>query len=741
MSSDNATFADLTETEAVRAELLSQRVALLYRHAYPAIFTSTGVAIVYLLVMWGAVSNSMLLAWFGLVLTVSAWRYLELKRYDNATSVTAEPQYWLKRFMIGAACAGTVWGVTGIAFMHPQLEMYQTFTMMLLAGLCSAAVITYASVLTSYYFFAIPVLLPLVLNLLYIGDKVHIALAMFFALFLLLLTQRAGRIAQDTIVSSLSNGIKNNILLVEMRIAIEQSVKAQAELSELSQLNETIIRHTDSGIAAYSLDGECILLNEAGAKIMGVSVEMGMQRNFRNNVLWNKHGLPEALEQASATGVPQLFEAPIRTIYGQDMWLVAHVWRINKGNEPILLMVFSDIGIYKNAENALRLAKEAAEETARVKGEFLANMSHEIRTPMNAIIGLSHLGLDEPSASVVKDYLGKINNAATNLLGIVNNVLDFSKAEAGKLELEQAPFKLSQVLDDVWVPADIYARNKSLELVRNVSSDVPDDLLGDATRLRQVLSNLIGNAIKFTEQGRVTVDIRRHVHRKRQIFVECRVTDTGIGLTPPQQQQLFEPFTQADSSTTRKYGGTGLGLSICKRLVEGMGGTMSVESEIGRGSTFTFTFPLLQAPVAADSATTLVDVVAPDLTGMRVLLVEDNSVNQLVAKGLLVRAGVEVTVANNGQEAIDALVAKQDFDAVLMDVQMPVMNGYEATIFIRQQLQNTRVPIVALTAHVMAEDIQQCNESGMDGHLSKPINPPDVLALLATFYQHGNSPA
>jgi PAS domain S-box-containing protein len=722
-----------TETDATRAELFARRVALLYQHASTAIINALFIAAVYVAIMWGHASTVALVLWFGLMLVVSAGRYVLLVKYKRAVPVVsyAENKLWLNRFLVGAAFAGGTWGITGIVLMPPDQVLYQTFTMVVLTGISGGAAATYSGVLSAYRFFVIPMLVPLIVNLLTMGDKVHIALAGSTSLYLLMMSQRAGKLVEKTIVSSLGNSIKNTILLTEMRIAIEQSEKAQAELAELSKLNETIIRHTDSGIVAYTLDGECILMNDAAAKVMGVTIATGMKRNFRTNTLWKKYGLLEALEAVMVTGVPQLFEAPMRTIYGKEMWLVAHLWRVTKGNEPILLMVFSDIGVYKSAENALRLAKETAEETARIKSEFLANMSHEIRTPMNAIIGLSHLGLTEPSAKKIKDYLGKINTAANNLLGIINNVLDFSKAEAGKLDIERTPFQLSQVLDDVWIPASIYAKDKALELTRKVSADIPENLLGDGMRLRQVLTNLIGNAIKFTEQGGVTLELQRRT-QDNQAWVECRVIDTGVGLTPKQQAKLFQPFTQADSSTTRKYGGTGLGLSICKTLVERMGGEISVQSEVGRGSTFTFTFALLEAS-QAPAPKVEGDTKLPDVKGMKVLLVEDNKVNQLVAETFLVKAGVKVTIANDGQEAVDMLAAKRSFDAVLMDIQMPVMGGHEASIFIRQQLQNQTIPIIALTAHAMAEEVQRCRESGMNAHLTKPINPREMLTVLAKF--------
>lgn len=729
--SSNSTFA--AETDATRAELYARRVALLYQHAPSAIISAICIAAVYDVIMWGHVSNTLLVFWSGLLLAVSAGRYILLIKYKRAAPVTSyeENKRWSNRFALGAAFAGGTWGITGIAMM-PHDALYQTFTIIVLTGISGGAAATYSGVLSAYRLFAFPMLVPLIVNLVYMDDRVHIALAVSIGLYLLMMTQRAGKLVEDTIVSSLSNSIKNTILLAEMQVAVENAAKAQAEVAEMSQLNETIIRHTDSGIVAYTLDGECILMNDAAAKIMGVTIENGMKRNFRNNTLWKRYGLLEALEAVMTTGVPQLFEAPMRTIYGKEMWLVAHLWRVTKGNEPVLLMVFSDIGVYKSAENALRIAKETAEETARIKSEFLANMSHEIRTPMNAIIGLSHLGMEESSARTVKDYLGKINTAANNLLGIINNVLDFSKAEAGRLETERTPFQLSQVLEDVWIPASIYARDKSLELVRKITPDVPDNLLGDDMRLRQVLTNLLGNAIKFTEKGSVTLELSRRSRRDGQDLVECRISDTGVGLTPEQQKKLFQPFTQADSSITRKYGGTGLGLSICKSLVERMGGEISVQSEVGRGSVFTFTFALEEAKqtsVAKEEEYAKL----PDLKGMKVLLVEDNKVNQLVAETLLRKAGVEVIVANDGQEAVDMLAARNSFDAVLMDIQMPVMGGHEAAMFIRHQLQNTTIPIIALTAHAAAEELQLCRESGMNAHLTKPINSRELLTVLAKF--------
>ncbi|HSV34922.1 MAG TPA: response regulator [Ramlibacter sp.] len=552
---------------------------------------------------------------------------------------------------------------------------------------------------------------------------------------------------------------------------------------------------------------------------------------------------------------------------------VSPLWDEN-GEPQGLLGVSRDVTERRKAEEEVRRSKEMAEEATRMKSDFLANMSHEIRTPMNAIIGLSHLVLKTELTARQRDYIAKVQTSGQHLLGVINDILDFSKVEAGKLDLEQADFELEKLLDNTGSLISEKSHAKGLELVFEVAPDVPPNLVGDSLRLGQILLNYANNAVKFTEKGEIVIAVRASELTDTDVLLHFRVQDTGIGLTPDQAGRLFQSFSQADTSTTRRFGGTGLGLAICKRLAELMGGEVGVESEYGKGSTFWFsarlgigtsvrrelmpnpdlrgrralvvddndharaviidmlegmTFLTSEAASGAAAveevrraaraghpydvvyldwrmpgmdgmetarsirslglastpmflmvtahgreevlkeaetagiqnvlvkpvnASILFDTtmgvlggrrgeVAPDdkpggaasnerlaaLRGARLLLVEDNDINQQVARELLEDAGFVVDVADNGQIAL-TMAQKADYDLVFMDMQMPVMDGVTATREIRKLDRLEHLPIVAMTANAMEQDRRKCMEAGMNDFLVKPIDPEDMWTVL-----------
>jgi len=541
---------------------------------------------------------------------------------------------------------------------------------------------------------------------------------------------------------------------ISIRTDITEQKLNEDKARELQSFFTSITEALAEGVYAQDGDGLCTYANPTAEKLLGWSASEMIGKSIHQLVHYQDHNcnhIPsEECSIYNALMNREAYSTDNEVFWRKDgSMMPVHVSAVSTYDSDNVyrggVIAFQDISKRKQQDKALKDAVENAELANKAKGLFLANMSHEIRTPMNAIIGMSYLALQTGLNEQQKNYIHKVNSSAEALLRLLNDILDFSKIEANKLDIEVQDFSLDEVLMAVTDLISFSADQKGLELIVNIDKDIPNILMGDALRLRQIIVNFASNAIKFTQKGSVIINIVLLGKAYGAAVLGFTISDTGIGMTEAQKKNLFKAFTQADISTTRKYGGTGLGLAITGQLVSLMGGSVDVKTKLDKGSSFSFclNFKVKEEFQNKDISlpinnTSIKNTETNTLNGAHILLVEDNKFNQEVASSLLKIHGMSSDIAENGEQAL-LCIEKNTYDCVLMDCQMPIMDGYSATEKIRERWGDD-LPIIAMTANVMAADIERTNQVGMNDYIAKPINVSVMIKTMAKWIVSSSEP-
>lgn len=724
------TTLDLRQDHALATQVRVEQVALLYQYVPVSLVSNVLIAVCVAFSLQGKVAFSSMSYWLaalGAALAVRSLPYVAVRLRPVSASSVARDE-WL--FTLGACATGSIWGLSfpflGVGALE-EAQRWFAYAILIVsgAGIAAGGVFVMSYRLRPALLFMTSTLLPGLIFFALRGGRDEIFVLVLISIYFGFLSRSCAIASRATL---------NNMLLRREATASAQAAQASrlqrdAAAEEFrtfaTALPDLLLKIDGDGHVLFANENAQMLLGDAATlrtADFGEFVANGGRSAFQS--LW-----AEVEEKGSLRR-----ELVLRTQRGELPYLLsAAAVRATDGEMVALVGVAQDVSSMKAIEAQLAHARDLAEQGSRAKSAFVANMSHEIRTPLNAVIGFSEIAMDQPLPPRIKDYVTNIHRSGTHLLGIVNDVLDFSKIEAGKLELEHAQFDLWETLEAARRQAEVLAQGKSLPIELSRGEGLPRLLGGDPVRLAQILSNLVSNAVKFTQRGRI--EIRAEVAQRTgaRLTVSLQVRDTGIGMDAGQIERIFQPFTQGDVSTTRRFGGTGLGLTLCKRLVDLMGGQMEVASRVGEGSSFTVRLPFQAVDAPTTPRPAPAESVARDdkFSGRRALLVEDNPINRLVASVMLERIGLRVDVAADGREAVDKIdAAPGHYDVIFMDVQMPNLDGMEATRLIRRQHPSLKLPIIAMTANAFEHDRQDCLAAGMDDFVAKPVTARNVIAAL-----------
>lgn len=532
----------------------------------------------------------------------------------------------------------------------------------------------------------------------------------------------------------------NNDDILQVTQYLENEIKkrqiAEIALSDSERNYVQLVETAGDIIYRVNKEGYFTYVNPVGYHLSGFSEEEVSTMRYIDIVRddFKKRVGLYYISQVQKKRPSSYLEFPMRKKGGSEVWIGQNVQLLIENGEYVgIQAVARDITELKRTRDELKKAKRIAEASSKAKKEFLANMSHEIRTPMNAIVGMVRLLKETELKETQKKYLEAISTSSDNLIILINDILDISKIESGKLNLESVGFSISGVVEAIVYSQKVIAEEKGIELTFSVEQNCNGIIKGDPYRLGQILTNLVSNGIKFTTKGTVHIEISRLADSNSKELIQLRVIDSGIGIEEGKLNSIFESFNQADSSITREFGGTGLGLAITKHLVQMMGGTLRVESSFGNGSTFIVQIPFLEGEINEVNPNVENEIESYSLKGIKVFLVEDNRINRLLIFSILKKWEIEFEWAENGKEATEKLKKDSDFDLILMDMQMPVMDGLEATKIIRKELKIT-LPIIALTANALQEHVEKCLESGMNDVVTKPFEPSVLYKKIITLF-------